>query len=235
MLHQRPHARSPHALVKPYRFLALPIGFDPAPILAELDALTPPWLPSQWKWHLGTDFCILRGGPPTGWPGGELTSGGGVDTPLLAAMPQTRALLDSLFPVPAALAWIGRSPPGARIRLHVDNTQHWDEHHRLHLPLRTTPAARLFVKGRAQHLPAGTVWALNNSVPHGAANDGPARLHLMVDLPPSPAVDALLAGARPVEGTPDPVLAAELARDPLAAAPDAVRQDAELMRRLRRQ
>lgn len=234
-MYQRPHTRSPRAARKDYRVLSLPVRFDPAPVLAELAALEPEWLPSQWKWHLGTDFCILRGGPPTGWPGGELTSGAGVDTPLLAQMPETRALLDTLFPVPAVLAWIGRSPPGARIRLHVDNTRHWDEHHRVHLPLRTHPGALLCVRGRFAHLEAGRAWVIDNSAPHGVTNDGPERLHLMVDLPDVPEVRDLLGRGVAVDGEARPDLLAELSVDPLEAAPESVRADADLMRRLRQQ
>ena len=59
----------------------------------------------------------------------------------------------------------GSSPPGARIFLHRDNTQHWDEHHRIHLPLVTTPDAKLCVLGRFQHFPAGHLFAFNNSRP----------------------------------------------------------------------
>ncbi|MCB9542609.1 MAG: aspartyl/asparaginyl beta-hydroxylase domain-containing protein [Myxococcales bacterium] len=260
-MYQRPHPRSEHPVRKPRRFARLPGGFDPAPLVAELRAVAPwfapaaelhaatrsdepasepppPWIASQWKWHLGTYFLVLRGGPPTTIPGGMLTSGAGVDAPLLDQLPAHRALLDAAtgpLPAPAALAWIGLSPPGARIHLHVDNTRHWDEHHRVHLPLVTTPAARLCVDRRFLHFPAGTCWAIDNSAPHGAHNAGPARLHLMVDLPPTPAVEAWMAAGEVIDGDEDPATLAALAADPLAHLGPRERADPALLGRLLRQ
>lgn len=258
-MYQRPHPRSEHPVAKPRRFARLPGGFDPAPLVAELRAVAPwaepaaeldaatswdgadpppPWIASQWKWHLGTSFLVLRGGPPTAIPGGMLTSGAGVDAPILDRLPALRALLDAAtgpLPAPAALAWIGLSPPGARIHLHVDNTRHWDEHHRVHLPLVTTPAARLCVDGRFVHFPAGTLWSIDNSAPHGAHNAGPPRLHLMVDLPPTPAVEAWMTAGAPVDGDEDPTALEALAGDPLARLGERERADRALLGRLLRQ
>ncbi|MCB9546229.1 MAG: aspartyl/asparaginyl beta-hydroxylase domain-containing protein [Myxococcales bacterium] len=227
MLYQRPHRPGPSAIAKPYRFRRLGGFVDVAPALAELDALpAEAWLPSQWKWHLGTRFLILRGGPSGVAPGSALTAGGGVDAPALASLPALRALLDEAFPEPAALAWVGLSPAGSRIHFHVDNTAHWDAHHRVHLPLRTSPGARLCVDAAFLHLPAGTLWAFNNSRPHGALNTGPDRLHLMVDLPATPAVEAWIAAGEDVAGAPDPAARQALCRNPLdALQPDDLKGD----------
>lgn len=215
-MYQRPHRRSPAAADKSYTFRRMAQTVAVEPLLAQLDALPDDaWLRSQWKWHLGTRFCIVRGGESTGVPGDRLTSGGGVDAPVLARLPAVRHVLQTAFPVPVTLAWIGASPPGARICAHVDNTAHWDEHHRIHLPLRTNPAAKLCVAGRWLHLPAGTLWALNNSVAHAAANDGPIRLHLMVDLPDVPAVRTWLATGEDVAGHADDALWADVNRSPM--------------------
>lgn len=235
-MYQRTHTRSASAASKPYRFRRLPGAFDPAPLLAEIDALPDAaWIDSQWKWHLGTRFCIVRGGPPGSAPGERLTGGGGVDAPILDALPAVRDLLETGFPVPATLAWIGASPPGARIRVHVDNTAHWDEHHRVHLPLRTQTAAKLCVAGRWLHLTPGDFWALNNSVPHAAANDGPLRLHLMVDLPDVPAVRAWIAQGVDTHGEVDAQLWADVTRDPFDAVTPAHLEVPGLLGRLLRQ
>lgn len=241
-MYQRTHIRSAHPARKPERFARLPDRVDPRPLLDELaerapfdGALSEPWLSSQWKWHLRTHFLVLRGGPPTSLPGGRLTSGGGIDAPLLGHLPGLRRAIDTVAPAPAALAWIGLSPPDTCIFLHVDNTRHWDEHHRVHIPLQTTPAARLCVRGRFAHLPAGTVWAFDNSAPHGALNDGPPRLHLILDLPQTPAVEAWLRRGEAVDGEVDPEALARLKRDPLSALSAAERADRGLMGRLSRQ
>lgn len=242
MMYQRPHERSPNAVDKPKAFARLPGHFDPAPLLAELKAVAPwdrrrePWLPSQWKWHLRTWFLVLRGGKKTKVPGGRLTSGSGVDAPILKELPLLREAIDTLFPVKAATAWIGLSPGGSRIFTHVDNTQHWDEHHRVHLPLSTNPAARLCVRGHFLHLPAGMLWAIDNSAPHGAHNGGVSdRLHLMVDLPSNEAVEAWLAEGQPRAGIKDAAAETELNQDPFVALTPAERASPEFMARLGRQ
>lgn len=234
-MYQRPHARSPAAARKPYTFLDTGVRVDVAPLLAELADLALPFVDSLWKWHRGTRFCVLRGGPPGALPGDELTTGTGVDAPLLAALARLRAMLDGALGFVAPLAWIGESPPNSAIRLHVDNTPHWDEHHRLHLPLVTSPGARLCVLRRFHHLPAGHLYAFNNSRPHGAINEGPARLHLVLDVPAGPAIDALLAAGTPVAGEPDERALARVSEDPLADLTPAERDAPALMQRFLRQ
>jgi hypothetical protein len=205
------------------------------PLLAELRAAAVPWSSSQWKWHMETRFCVLRGGGEQPYPGGALVTGAGVDQPVLARLPRLRAFLDTALPAPARLAWLGSSPPGARIFLHRDNTHHWDEHHRVHVPLDTTPLARLCVSGRFVHMPAGTAWAFNNSLAHGAINRGSERIHLMLDLPPTPAVQALFDAGEDVEGERDPQALAELAQDPLKLLRKGQLADLELVARLLQQ
>jgi hypothetical protein len=149
-MYQRPHTPSPNAIAKPYGFLRLPMTVDVAPLAAEIEGADLTWLPSQWKWHLGTYFCILRAGVEGRHTGSALINGGGVDTADLGRLPRIRHLLDTAFPVPAALAWIGLSPANSRIHTHIDNTAHWDEHHRLHVPLVTTPAVEALLAGGEQ-------------------------------------------------------------------------------------
>lgn len=242
MMYQRPHEKSDSPVDKPRTFLRLPDNFDPAPLVDELARVAPwtlrapPWLPSQWKWHLRTHFLVLRGGKPTSVPGGRLTSGGGVDAPVLAELPTIREAIDTWLPAPAATAWIGLSPARSRIFIHVDNTRHWDEHHRIHLPLVTDFTAKLCVRDRFLHLPAGTVWAINNSAPHGAYNGGLAdRLHLIVDLPSTPEVEAWLAGGQIRNGVRDRDALTELSQDPYLALTPGERANRALMARLDRQ
>ncbi|GAB4515181.1 MAG: hypothetical protein Tsb0020_33800 [Haliangiales bacterium] len=232
-MYQRPTPRSPNAIAKPYRFLRLPLDVDVTALADELARVRVPWAESQWKWHLETRFCVLRAGADESYPGGTLVSGAGVDAPILAQLPALKAALDTLAPAPARLAWLGLSPPGARIFLHRDNTHHWDEHHRLHIPIVTNPDARLCVDGHFVHMPAGSVWAFNNSHPHGAINRGAAdRVHLMIDVPPTPAVEALFAAGTAEPGALDREALADLGRDPLKLLHKGHLADLALIQRL---
>jgi hypothetical protein len=234
-VYQRPHQRSPRALPKDYRFNRRPLWFATQPLCEELDGPELEWIESEWKWHVGTRFCLLRGGAQQGYNGSELTSGSSVDHPNLEKLPRLRAVLNEAFPAPAAVAWLGWLPRGSRIFLHVDNTGHWDEHHRVHVPLITNLEARLCVAGRFLHLDPASAWLVNNSVVHGALNRGPDRLHLMLDLPASEAVDRWVAGGIAEVGEEDGPALDELAANPLAALPPEVLQDRARLARMLQQ
>jgi aspartyl/asparaginyl beta-hydroxylase len=212
---QRPHQRSQHALDKQYRFAWWPLAAELAPLVDEIRQQQPEWLESQWKWHVESRFSLLRAGQRAGYAGSELTNGHSIDQPNLERLPRLLQFLDTAFPIKPALAWLGRMPQGARIFTHVDNTQHWDEHHRLHVPLITNPQARLCVSGRFLSLQSKRIWLLNNSLPHGALNRGPERLHLVLDLPHFAGFDAWLAQSTHELGELDPPALAELDADPL--------------------
>ena len=214
---QRPHQRSPRALEKPYRFAwwPLPLDLELAPVIDEIVQTEPEWLESQWKWHVESRFSLLRAGQREGYPGSELTNGHSIDQPSLLRLPRLAQFLDTAFPVKPTLAWLGRLPEGARIFTHVDNTEHWDEHHRVHVPLITNRQARLCVAGRFLFLQPGRIWLLNNSLPHGALNRGPERLHLVLDLPHFAGFDAWLAQGQLESGDKDAAALAELDQNPL--------------------
>ncbi|HKO53212.1 MAG TPA: aspartyl/asparaginyl beta-hydroxylase domain-containing protein [Polyangiaceae bacterium] len=212
---QRPHQRSPRALEKAYQFAWWPLEFDLAPLVEEIAQQRPDWLESQWKWHVEAHFSMLRTGQRSSYPGSELTNGHSINQPNLERLPQLCRFLDTAFPVEPTLAWLGSIPEGGRIFTHIDNTEHWDRHHRIHVPLITNPQARLCVARRFLFLQPKRIWLLNNSLPHGALNRGPERLHLVLDLPHFSGFDAWLAEANLESGEPDPAALAELDQNPL--------------------
>lgn len=214
-MYQRPRPRSARAIVKPYRFVRLPMTVRSDELLSEIRAAVPEFMRSEWKWHLETRFCVLRGGRDSYYPGSGLVHGQGIDTPALERLPQVRSFLDEALPGRATRAWLGLSPPDARIFLHTDNTPHWDEHHRVHVPLETHAGARLCCDGYFAHLPAGSAWLFNNSLPHGMINRGPQRLHLVFDLPPGPALQDWIERGQAISGELDPASHVELSKDPL--------------------
>src|SRR5262245_11289116 len=117
-MYQRHKNPSLRAINKPYFFVQLPMQIDPTQLVEEFEATEVTWLPSQWKWHVGTYFNILRGGKEGKYPGSALTSGADVDTADLDRLPLMRKFLDTAFPVPARLAWVGMIPQNTCIHLH---------------------------------------------------------------------------------------------------------------------
>jgi hypothetical protein len=79
------------------------------------------------------------------------------------------------------------------------------------------------------------MWALNNSVAHAAANDGPLRLHLMVDLPDRPAVRDWLATGEDVQGERDEAYWADVSRSPMDGLTPERLSEPGLLRRLLQQ
>ncbi len=247
-MYQRFRPPCADAIAKPYRFVELNLldkldgqAADATDITDIIDAVADevrataiPWIPSQWKWHMQTWFCVLRAGEDEAYAGaGLVRANASIDRPIVARMPHLCRLLDQLFARPVVMAWLGKSPAGARIYLHRDNTDHWDCHHRIHIPLITNPQARLCVADGFVHMPAGSAWALNNSLPHGAHNGGDAdRIHLIVDLAPGPDTDALLNAGRASDGQRDNDALAALSQDPLKALHPGQLGNFDLIRRL---
>ena len=229
---QRPHQRSPGALDKAYQFAWWPLGFDVAPLVEEIALQRLEWLESQWKWHVEAHFSLLRAGQRSGYPGSELTNGHSINQPNLERLPHLCQFLDSAFPVKPTLAWLGLLPEGSRIFTHVDNTEHWDRHHRIHIPLITNPEARLCVARRFLFLQPNRMWLLNNSLPHGALNRGPERLHLVLDLPHFAGFDAWLAEGNLESGETDAAALAELEQNPLDSAAASSSLDSTRLARL---
>jgi kumamolisin len=230
-MYQRSRPRSARAIEKPYRFLRLRAAVDAKALLDEIEAARVSFAPSEWKWHLETRFCVLRAGEDTSYAGSGLVRGSGVDKPVLESLPKIRRFLNSGLPAPVTRAWLGLSPPGARIFLHVDNTSEWDEQHRIHVPLKTHEGARLCTGGRFAHLAAGSMWLFNNSLPHGMINHGPERLHLVLDVAPSAELSEWLRAGERVEGEVDDASYAELSRNPLESLRDEDWADVDRMYR----
>ena len=232
---QRPLPRSSDAIDKRYRFVRVVSDLDLGPLCAEFDGVRDAFMAGLWKWHIETRLLPLRGGATPHHPCNALVTGLGVDAPVLTELPAIRELLDHGFPAAASMAWLGASPPGSRIFAHVDNLAHWQHHHRVHIPLITSEQARLAIGGRFVHMPAGTGWVFNNSRAHGAINRGPARIHLLLDLPATPEVEAWIARGQWVDGEHDRAAWRELGRDPMESFSPEQLADPYLMNLVARQ
>lgn len=93
---------------------------------------------------------------------------------------------------------------------------------RLHVPVTTTPGARLYIDGREHHWQPGSLWFGDFSRPHRVENHGPGRrVHLVVDVMPSKALLDLFPAAARARVDPGQIL---FGREPFPlAGPDADR------------
>ena len=104
-------------------------------------------------------------------------------TPVLEAMPTLRRFFET-FEGSMRAAVLSRMAPGGTIAWHHDTQQSLDRDYvRLHLPLTSSPGAVTTIGHQSRHLQVGELWYGDFSFPHTVENDGPARLHVMFDVP----------------------------------------------------
>ena len=101
---------------------------------------------------------------------------------LLPVMAQASALYACAAPVfPKVM--LARLEAGQVIDKHVDGGAANAYTHKIHVPLRTNPQAKLIVNDAEHHLAAGHAWEVNNLAPHGASNHGAQdRIHLIFEV-----------------------------------------------------
>jgi hypothetical protein len=166
--------------------LRLPFRFDAAALAADADQLAE----ERWERHFNTSYY------EGDWSGVALRSTGGrlsiypdpspearfADTPLLAACPAVRGVLESLR-CPLTSVRFLRLGSGARVREHTDlRLGYEDGEVRLHVPVRSGPGVEFFLDGTPLEMEPGECWYVNVNRPHRVANPGPAvRIHLVID------------------------------------------------------
>ncbi len=139
------------------------------------------------------------------------------DTPWLAQAPYFAEVLAAV-PAPLRAARLMALGPGAIGARHRDTKQGlgWGAA-RLHIPVTTTPEARLYLGGAQHHWQPGSFWYGDFTREHRVENPGTGRrVHLVIDAQPSTELLALFPA--PVRAALDPAKI-PLARDtvPLSA------------------
>jgi len=135
------------------------------------------------------------------------------DTPLMAALPEARALVDSIPGIKHRVRLMRLEPNDGELTRHADIT---DEDAgvapgkllRIHIPLVTNPKVEFtqwLIDGtvRTATMPESSAWYLDTRKPHRAINAGTtARVHLVLDVESSPALLALIPGKAPAAPPP---------------------------------
>jgi hypothetical protein len=127
------------------------------------------------------------------------------DTPLLAASPYFRTVVDT-FRCPVKTVRLMRLTPGSRIKEHTDLELSVEEGTvRIHVPVTTNPQVEFYLNGSRVVMESGSAWYLRLSDPHRVENNGSEdRVHMVIDAEANEWVRAVLqtaAGKTDVETT----------------------------------
>ncbi|MET0225012.1 MAG: aspartyl/asparaginyl beta-hydroxylase domain-containing protein [Dokdonella sp.] len=141
--------------------------------------------------HTPAQAVFLRGYAPAD---GDLPV---EDRDALAHLPYAQALIRTHIPAPPMRCLLALLPGGATILPHIDQAPYFGQTIRIHVPIATNPQTWMYASGLSYRMAPGEIWALNNSAIHGVWNGDheQARMHLICDFLPSPALLALLAAA----------------------------------------
>jgi hypothetical protein len=117
-----------------------------------------------------------------------------VETSLLAAMPDTRAVLRGLG-FRYMWARLAKLEVNAFMHEHRDYQELKNVRRlRLHIPVITNPFSSIVIEGTRIHLALGYIWKLNPIYPHAAANFGKeTRIHIILDCYVDESLDALVS------------------------------------------
>jgi hypothetical protein len=183
--------------------LQLPFAFDRGLLAADLQRLSAtPWIDHFVKQNYQGDWSVI----PLRGPAGarhpvqmiysDPTATAFEDTPMLAACPYFRAVLET-FRCPLQAVRLMRLTPGSIIKEHSDYDLSFEQGSvRIHIPVITNDDVVFELNRRRVVLEAGSCWYLRLSDPHSVANRGDAdRVHMVIDATVNDWVAAVFATA----------------------------------------
>lgn len=115
------------------------------------------------------------------------------DTPFLQYGPYFREVLGH-FHCPLQAVRLMKLATGSKIKEHRDHDLDYEQGTiRVHVPVRTNPEVAFYLNDRRVVMQEGECWYLRLSDPHRVSNDGPDRIHLVIDMLVNDWVRELLA------------------------------------------
>jgi len=119
------------------------------------------------------------------------------DRDALAHLPYAHEIITRLIPASPLRCLLALLPGGGVIAPHIDQADYFSKTVRIHVPVTTHARSWMYCGGHSYHMAEGDIWALNNSTTHAVWNADPetARLHMICDFLPTPALLDLLARA----------------------------------------
>jgi Aspartyl/Asparaginyl beta-hydroxylase len=183
--------------------LRLPFRFDPDRLAGDLRALASvDWISHFVRQNYEGDWSVipLRGKAGAKHPVmmiySDPTCEHYEDTPMLAACPYFREVLDT-FEAPLQAVRLMRLTPGSVIKEHTDLELSFEEGTvRIHVPVATNPDVEFYLNRQRVALEAGSAWYLRLSDRHSVANRGTSdRVHMVIDASVNAWMSELLAAA----------------------------------------
>jgi hypothetical protein len=169
--------------------LRLPFTFDADLLARDLDGLSAVgWIRHFVPQNYDGDWSVipLRGKAgakhPVAMIYSDPTCTDFEDTPMLAACPYFRQVLDT-FQAPLRAVRLMRLTPGSVIKEHTDLNLSFEEGTvRIHVPVATNADVAFYLNRSRVVLDAGSAWYLRLSDPHSVANRGTTdRVHMVID------------------------------------------------------
>jgi Aspartyl/Asparaginyl beta-hydroxylase len=169
--------------------LRLPFDFDPALLARDLEGLRAVgWIKHYVQQNYDGDWSViaLRGKAGATHPVMMIYADpicrDFADTPMLAACPYFRQVLDT-FEAPLRAVRLMRLTAGSVIKEHTDHELSFEEGTvRIHVPVVTNAEVEFYLNRNRVVLEAGSSWYLRLSDPHSVANRGTAdRVHMVID------------------------------------------------------
>jgi hypothetical protein len=185
--------------------LRLPFSFDPDRLAGDLDRLgSVGWIAHFVPQNYQGDWSVipLRANAHAKHPimmiSSDPTCRDYADTPMLAACPYFREVLDT-FAAPLRAVRLMRLGPGSVIKEHTDLELSFEEGTvRIHVPVVTNPDVDFRLNQARVVLEAGSAWYLRLSDPHSVANRGTTdRVHMVIDVQVNDWVADMLGRAAP--------------------------------------
>ena len=160
-------------------FVQLPLQFDAARLMAEIDALgAHKWIehPQKYPGNFALPLISVNGDPAS-----DAISGPMRPTPSLAECPYLMQVLHRVGAVWGRTRLMKLSCH-AEVTPHTDLSYYWRERVRVHVPIRTNPSVRFFCGDSEVNMAAGECWIFNTWLNHRVVNgDDDERIHLVAD------------------------------------------------------
>jgi len=160
-------------------FVQLPVQFDAARLLAEIEALGPDrWIdhPQKFPGNFALPLIAVNGDPTSDAIAGPMRP-----TPALAECPYLMQVLHRLGAVWGRTRLMKLSGH-AEVTPHTDLSYYWRERVRVHVPIRTKPNVRFYCGDADVNMAAGECWIFNTWLNHRVVNgDDDERIHLVAD------------------------------------------------------